>query len=286
MVSMDFVIRLLLNGLSLSVMLILISIGLSVIYGLQRIMNMAHGEFFILGAYTVVWFRIAGLSFWGAIPAAALLVGLMGYVVEKMLMKFLFNKTTAIMLVTWGLGMMIRQGIQIVMGSRPRFVDAPFPGSVLVMGVEYPAYRVFVLVVGSLLIASVLLLFFKTTFGLQTRAAIYNHEMADALGINTTRINSLAFVIGSALAGVAGALLSPLVAVGPLTGLEYLVKVFFAILVGGTGSLVGTVVGGLVVGGGESLLQAFLAPLGASIAIITISIIIVSIRPQGLVSNI
>lgn len=283
--ELDFAARQLLNGATMSILLILISLGLSVVYGLMKMLNMAHGEFFILGAYSVLWLTELRLNFWLGLIVAPVVVGLFGLLVHKVLAKFLYNKPTATILATWGLGMIIRQTLQMTMGPRPHMVPSPFPGAVYLLGVDYPAYRVFVIAAGALLVLTIIWLYLKTTFGLQIRAAIHNRELTSAIGINTERINAVSFVIGSALAGLAGALLSPLIPVGPLNGLSYLIKVFFVIIVGGAGSLVGTVVGGLVIGGGESMLQLFLSPLAAEIGILVIAVVIICFKPKGLISN-
>ncbi len=283
--ALDFATRQLLNGATMSILLILVSLGLSVVYGLMKMLNMAHGEFFILGAFAVLWLTGANLGFWPSVVLAPLAMGLFGFLVERVLVKFLYGKPTAAILATWGLGIIIRQSLQITMGPRPHMVPSPLAGSFHLLGVDYPAYRVFVIVAGAVLILTIVWFYLKTTFGLQIRAAIHNRELASALGINTERITTLSFVIGSALAGLAGALLCPLIPVGPLTGLSYLIKVFFVIIVGGAGSLIGTVVGGFVIGGGESLLQLALSPLAAEIVILIIAVVIISFKPRGLITH-
>lgn len=283
--GLDFAARQLLNGATMSLLLILISLGLSVVYGLMRMLNMAHGEFFILGAFSVVWLNELRLSFWLGLVVAPVFLGLFGYLIQRVLVKFLYDKPNATILATWGLGMIIRQALQIIMGPRPHIIPSPLAGSVHLLGVDYPAYRLFVIAAGSVLIAIIVWLYLGTTFGLEIRAAIYNRELTSALGINTERINAISFVVGSALAGLAGAMLCPLVNVAPLTGLNYLIKVFFVIIVGGAGSLLGTVVGGIIIGGGESLLQMILSPLGAEIGILVIAVVIISLRPRGLISS-
>jgi len=284
-VDLEFAARNLLNGATISVLLILLSLGLSVIYGLMKMLNMAHGEFFILGAFSVLLLMRLKIGFWLGVALAPVIMGVFGLLVYKVLFKSLYGKPTATILATWGLSMIIRQSLQITMGARPHVVENPFPGAVSLLGVQYPAYRVFIIAAGTLLILTIVWLYLRTTFGLQIRAAIHNRELTSALGINTERINTFSFVIGSALAGLAGALLAPLIPVGPLTGLSYLIKVFFVIIVGGAGSLIGTVVGGLVIGGGESLLQLFLSPLGAEIAILVLAVVLISLRPSGLVGQ-
>jgi branched-chain amino acid transport system permease protein/urea transport system permease protein len=264
------------------VILALIALGLSVIFGLMRILNMAHGEFFILGGYAVLWITSLGLTFWAGLMFAPLVVGLLGYVVYQGLVRRLVASFTATLLATWGLSIIIRQLIQIVAGPRPYSVDAPFSGSITIGGLQYPAYRAFIIGAGIAILTGTVLLYYRTSFGLQIRAAIHNREMAAALGIDTQRINAISFFVGSALAGLAGALLSPLVPLAPFAGLAFLVDSFFVILVGGVGSVLGAPAGGLVIGGGESALQFGVSPLMADILILVIAVVIVSFRPQGL----
>lgn len=280
--DVEFISRQLLNGLSVSVILALIALGLSVIFGLMRILNMAHGEFFILGGYGVLWVTSMGLTFWLGIIAAPLAVGLLGYLLYQGLIRHLAASFTAALLATWGLSIIMRQLIQIIAGPRPYSVDEPFGGSISIGSLQYPAYRAFIILAGVAILAGTVLLYYRTSFGLQIRAAIHNREMAAALGINTQRVNALSFLVGSALAGLAGALLSPLIPLAPFAGLAFLVDSFFVILVGGVGSVLGTPAGGVVIGGGESLLQFGLSPLLADILILVVAVVIVSVRPRGL----
>jgi branched-chain amino acid transport system permease protein/urea transport system permease protein len=280
--DVEFIVKQLLNGLSLSVILALIALGLSVIFGLMRILNMAHGEFFILGGYALLWVTSIGLTFWVGLIAAPLAVGVLGFVLYQGLLRRLAVSFTAALLATWGLSIIIRQLIQIVAGPRPYSVDEPFSGSISIGGLQYPAYRAFIIVAGVAILTGTVLLYYRTSFGLQIRAAIHNREMAAALGIDTQRINGISFFVGAALAGLAGALLSPLIPLAPFAGLAFLVDSFFVILVGGVGSVLGTPAGGLVIGGGESMLQFGVSPLMADILILVIAVAIVSFRPQGL----
>jgi len=249
----------------------------------MKILNMAHGEFFILGAYVVLWITTAGANFWLGVAAAPVILGAFGFALQKGLLRFLQRDPIAAILVTWGLGMIIRQSLQIIMGPRPYSVSNPFPGSVSLFGVAYPAYRIAIIAIGVVIVLAVLWLYMKTSFGLQIRATIHNRQMAAALGINTGRINAVSFVTGSALAGLAGALLSPLIPIGPLMGLHYLIKCFFVVIVGGAGHLIGTVVGGFVIGGGESIFQFAIDPVLAEILIFLVALVIITIRPKGLI---
>jgi branched-subunit amino acid ABC-type transport system permease component len=174
----EFIARQLLNGLSLSVILALIALGLSVIFGLMRILNMAHGEFFILGGYGLLWVTSIGLTFWLGLVAAPLAVGVLGFALYQGLLRRLAASFTAGLLATWGLSIIIRQLIQIVAGPRPYSVDEPFSGSISIGGLQYPAYRAFIIVAGIAILGGTVLLYYRTSFGLQIRAAIHDREMA------------------------------------------------------------------------------------------------------------
>lgn len=283
MIDAGYIVRELLNAMTVSIILILISLGLSVIFGLMRILNTAHGEFVILGAYAVVGVTRAGGGFWLGVVVAAVALGLFGWVFQKSLLRFLQRNWTTAILVTWGASIIIRQVLQLALGPRPYAVASPFPGSIEIFGLQYPTYRIVIIAIGAVILAGAYWTVMRTTFGLQVRLAIQNREMAAALGIDTERINSIAFVVGAALAGLAGALLSPLVPVGPLTGLHYLIDCFFVIILGGAGHLLGTLAGGAVIGGGESILQIFLKPAVAEIMVYVVAVALLCLRPQGLV---
>jgi len=282
-VDSSFVLRQLFGGLTLSFILVLVALGLSVIFGLMRILNMAHGEFFILGAYVVVWITSAGGNFWVAVLAAPIALGLAGYVFQKGLLRALQRDPNVALLVTWGVGMIVRQTLQIIMGPAGLYVLSPFPGSVSVFGMQYPLYRVVMMGISAGIFVLLVFLYLRSRFGLRLRATIHNREMASAIGINVERVAATSFVMGSSLAGLAGALVSPLIPVAPLTGLTYLIKSFFIVVVGGAGHLLGTLAGGIVIGGGESVFQFFVNPVMAEMLVFFMALVIVGIRPQGLI---
>jgi urea transport system permease protein len=284
-VESSFVIRQLMNGLTLSFIFILVALGLSVIFGLMRILNMAHGEFFILGAYVVYWITSVGASFWIGVIAAPIALALFGYAFQKGLLRFLQRDPNTALLVTWGLGMILRQTLQLVMGPSALYVANPFPGSVSLFGIAYPLYRMIMMAIGAVVIVVLLLVYLRSRFGLQLRATIHNRGMASAIGINAERVTAISFVVGSSLAGLAGAMLSPLIPIAPLTGLTYLIKSFFVVVIGGAGNLLGTIAGGFVIGGSESLFQFLVNPVMAEMLVFCLALAIVAVRPKGLVRN-
>lgn len=275
-----------LNGASFVLFLILIAMGLSIIFGMMGVINMAHGEFFMLGAYTLLVVQEAGGSFWLGLALAPLVVALFGWAVERLVLRRLYGRyALATILATWGFGMILRQAIQLVFSATPREIVGPISGSVRFLGITYPAYRLFLMGVSLLVIVGVILLFNKTRFGVWARATIQDQETASALGVNTSLMFQLTFALGSALAGMAGALMSPLISVTPSMGLDFIVRSFFVVIVGGLGTIVGVLWGGAVVGEVESLLNIFYAPTVSQAVLLGVVIVFMLLRPRGIVGR-
>jgi urea transport system permease protein len=274
-----------LNGLNYILVLILVAMGLAVIFGLMRVINMAHGEFFLLGAYTVVMTDQAGLGFWVGLFIAPLFVGAMGMLIEYVCIRHLYQRFLDTILATWGISIAIKQLVIVIFGPAGLMIRPPLPHLVSVMGIEYPAYRLFIMVVSLLTIALTFYVFLKTDFGLGARAVIANRDMAAALGINTRKMYRTTFAFGSALAGLAGAVMAPLMSVDPQMGLGFFIPAFMAILVGGTGTLAGVLVGGGAVGGADSLISFVYSPVIAQIVVFSMVIVVIRIRPQGLLGS-
>lgn len=274
-----------LNGLNYILVLILVAMGLAVIFGLMRVINMAHGEFFLLGAYTVVMTDQAGLGFWVGLFIAPLFVGAMGMLIEYLCIRHLYQRFLDTILATWGISIAIKQLVIVIFGPAGLMIRPPLPQLVSVMGIEYPAYRLFIMVVSLITIVLTFYVFLKTDFGLGARAVIANRDMAAALGINTRKMYRTTFGFGSALAGLAGAVMAPLMSVDPQMGLGFFIPAFMAILVGGTGTLAGVLVGGGTVGGADSLISFIYSPVIAQIVVFSMVIIVIRIRPQGLLGS-
>jgi branched-chain amino acid transport system permease protein/urea transport system permease protein len=275
-----------LNALSLSMIVILISLGLAIIFGLRGIINLAHTEFFMLGAYVVVLADSLGLpTFWAGLLLAPLVVGAIGWLIERSLIRFLYDRPLETLLGTWGVSLILKEVVKLVLGPQQRYTMQPFSGSVAVLGVNYPIYRFFIVAVTLLVIGAMIFLFLKTDFGLRTRAVITNREMAAAVGINTSAIDQLVFALGAGLAGIAGAIMSPVVAVNPNMGMEYFARTFFAVIVGGVNNIFGVLAGGGIMGVGEAYLSAEFRPVVAQILVLLLAIVVVRLRPQGVVGK-
>jgi len=280
----DLIIQLL-NGLNYILILILVAMGLVIIFGLMKVINMAHGEFFLLGAYTVVLTDRLGLGFWVGLILAPIVVGLLGAVLELTLIRHLYKRFLDTILATWGVSIIIKQTIIIIFGPAGLMTQPPLPQLISFGSLEYPAYRLFIMAVSLSVIAVTFYVFYKTDLGLASRAVIANAPMASACGINTRRMYRITFTFGSALAGLAGATMAPLMSCDPQMGLGFFIPAFLAILVGGAGTLSGILAGGSVVGGSESFISAVYSPVTAQIVVFSIAIIIIRARPQGLLGG-
>lgn len=277
----DVIIQIL-NGLNFTLVLILVAMGLMIIFGLMNVINMAHGEFFLLGAYTVVMTDKIGLGFWPGLILAPIIVGLIGMAIEFLCIRHLYQRFLDTILATWGISIAIKQLVIIIFGPAGLMIKPPLPQTVSLFGLEYPAYRLFIMAMSIIVILVTFYVFLKTDLGLGARAVIANKNMAASLGINTRRMYRTTFTFGSAIAGLAGAVMAPLMSCDPQMGLGFFVPAFLSILVGGAGTLGGVLVGGAIVGGGDSLISTLFTPVSAQIVIFIIAIILIRIRPQGL----
>lgn len=297
------------NGLSFSSILILTALGLAITFGVMRVINMAHGEMLMVGAYvafvvedpqaipTVVrnvgrmlgcdWQTDFGLhlSLFYAIPIAFVVVGFLGYLLEWGLIRFLYGRPLDTLLATWGVGLILQQGVKKLFGPDLKPLSLPFilESSWGVGGLTFPIYRVFIIGITALCLLLVYLWFFKTPFGLQVRAVTQNRPTASALGISTRRVDALTFAFGTALAGVAGCILGHLYNVKSDMGTDYVVDAFMVVILGGVGQLTGTIASGTLIGTGNSVVAKILGnePM-AKAAVLALVILFIQFRPAGL----
>lgn len=272
----------LLNGLTLAAVLALVAIGLAIIFGLMKVINMAHGEMFILGSYTVVAVWEATDSVWLGIVLSPLVVGGIGWLLERTMIRRLYRRPLDTLVATWGVSIVIREGLKIVFGAGSRNLPFPFTGDVSIFGTRYPLYRIFLIALSILVMLGVLWLFARTDFGRKVSAVTQRRDMAMAMGINAERIDGVVFALGAALAGLAGAVMTPLITLNPEVGLFFLARSFLVVIVGGVGSLLGTAVGSGVIGLSQAGVSAFARPVIAQIALLVLAIVIIRVRPRGL----
>ncbi len=275
----------LIDALSYILILVLIALGLMIVFGMMGVINMAHGELFMIGAYVMVVCQSAGLPFLIGLLLAPLVVGLLGLLIEMLLIRHIYLRPLDTILATWGLSIALKQGIVLIFGPESQSIASPINEMITIGDFSYPLYRTLVMLAAILLIAGTFWLFLKTDFGLQARAVIARPDTAATLGINTRRLYRSSFVIGTALAGLAGALVAPTISVDPQMGLGYLIPGFLSILVGGAGPLAGVLVGGSAVGGANSLLTVWISPVAAQIAVFIMAILVIRLRPEGILGG-
>jgi branched-chain amino acid transport system permease protein/urea transport system permease protein len=274
-----------LNGTTYVLVLILVALGLVVVFGMMRVINMAHGELFMLGAYAVVAAGQLGLPFWLGVLAAPLVVGLVGLAIEVLLIRHVYRRTLDTILATWGLSIAIKQVVVLAFGPAAYSVPLPIDATLGIGAFTYPVYRLILTALALVIIGATFWLFLRTDFGLIARAVIARPQTAATLGIDTRRVMRASFVLGTALAGLAGALVAPLVSVDPQMGLSYLVPAFLAILIGGAGPLAGVLVGGGLVGGVDSLLTLRISPVAAQIVVLALAVVVIRLRPSGILGS-
>jgi urea transport system permease protein len=272
-----------LNGVSLAAVLILISLGLAIIFGLRGVINLAHGELFMLGAYTVWFTENKGLPpFWVGFFLAPLVTAFVGWVIERSFIRFLYHRPIETLLGTWGVSIVLRELVRILIGPEHRYATQPITGQFQLLGFSYPLYRIAIIVFTAVVVGGVVYLFTRTDFGLRVRATIADRSIAEAMGINTARVDQMVFILGAALAGLAGAVMSPVIAINPNMGLDYFASTFLVVILGGVGNILGTIGGGALIGLSEAGFSAFVKPIVAQIIVLALAILAIRLRPQGL----
>lgn len=271
------------DAVSAALFLVVIALGLFIIFGIMRVINMAHGELFMLGAYSVWWIESHNVSFWVGLLAAPIVVGALGLLIERVIVRPLYARgDLSTLLATAGLSIFFQQIVAMIFGPSPQSVTPPLGGHITVLGQAYLDYQIVAVGIAVLVIAAVFGLIGTTSFGVRVRATMEDPLMARVFGINTSRMNAMAFTLGAALAGLGGALMAPFIGVTPTMGLDVVVRSFLVVILGGAGSILGPILGGAVVGGGNSLLTAALNGTVAQIAILLLVMVLVIIRPQGI----
>lgn len=261
--------------------LFLLAIGLALVFATRGIINLAHGEFVMLGAYVTTQLNTHRIPLFVAIAIAALCIGLFGLVVERLLIRWLYARIADCMLATWGLSLILVQVVTIAYGTSPKGIPIPF-GTFGIGRYTQSAYSGFLIGVALLVLVGVFLFMRRTSFGLQARATAHQPFMAEAVGINTARIDMITFSLGAATAGLAGGLLAPYLGISPAMGQNFIAEVFMSVIVGGANFLVGTPMAVVLLGGTNSTLSTIFSPVSGQVGLLMLAIIIVRIRPAGL----
>lgn len=277
-----------LNGLTIAAIYILLASGLTVVLGLQRIVNAAHGVFYMFGAYislTVVSY--AGLNFWVSLPVAFAGTAAMGALLERFgIRKLILQKTSHHypMMVTLGITLGGGEAVKIIWGAVPQMIDVPeiLTGVVIVGPIMYPKYWLFVMAVTVIIMVAIWAFFNLTGLGVMVRAVGTNNEMAQALGTNALLINTAVFAFGTGLAGMAGVLAAPILSMDSNMGMELLMVLFIIIILGGLGSLLGAVISAVVIGMIMAFGTALASGAVAKILTFVVMIMILVFRPLGI----
>ena len=279
---MELAVAIGLDTISFLLTLLLVALGLVVIFGLMNVINMAHGEFFLLGAYTVIAVTQAGGSFWLAMLLAPLVLAVVGLAVEELVIRHVYHRFIDTILATWGLSLAIKQAVIVLFGPTSQSVANPMPAQVDILGVTYPSYRIFIIVVTVVVASATFLFFYCSRTGLMVRAVIANRAMASSLGIDTRLMDRATFAFGAALAGFAGAVMAPIMSVDPQMGVGFLIPAFLSILIGGTGSLLGALLGASAIASANTVIASLWTQVAAQIAVLSLAIVVIRIFPQGL----
>ncbi|SAI29772.1 branched chain amino acid ABC transporter permease [Bordetella ansorpii] len=284
------------NGLSVFSVLLLMALGLALIFGQMGVINMAHGEFLAVGAYTTYLFSeltqqyAPGLMpyyFFFAIAAAFVVTFALGWLAEWLMIRHLYRRPLDTLLATWGLSLVIQQALRSIFG--PREVSPTLPdwlmGSVQPLeGVDIPINGLFVMSITLVLTCGLLLAMFRSTWGLHVRATVQNRTMSGAVGIDTKRVDRLTFALGCGIAGIAGAAFTTIGSTGPTSGSLYIVDTFLTVVFGGAASLLGTIASAFVIAQTQSVSEFFMTGSMAKVLTLSAVVVILMLRPRGLFS--
>jgi urea transport system permease protein len=280
-------------GLSLGSVLLLAAIGLAITFGVMGVINMAHGEMVMLGAYTTFVVQevlrtkfplLLNYSLLIAVPLAFVVTGLIGILIERVIIRFLYGRPLETLLATFGLSLILQQLVRTIFGANNREVSAPafMAGSFDFGGLAITSGRLWIIVFAIFVFAVLQLVLRATPFGLRMRAVTQNRRMASAMGIDTNRIDALAFGLGSGIAGMAGVALSQIDNVSPNLGQSYIIDSFMVVVFGGVGNLWGTLVAALSLGVANKFLEPFIGAVLGKIVLLVFIILFIQKRPRGL----
>lgn len=284
-------------GISLFSVLLLMALGLAIIFGQMGVINMAHGEFMAAGAYTTYLISTVtekyapGLMpyyFFIAIVAAFFIAGLLGYLAEFALIRFLYKRPLDTLLATWGLSLIMQQSFRSIFGARevsptlPDWLLGSFQPTDMI---DIPINGMFVLGLTAVVTLGVFYLMFKSSWGLKVRATTQNRVMSGAVGINTKSVDRYTFALGCGIAGVAGAAFTTIASTGPTTGTLYIVDTFMVVVFGGAASLFGTIASAFSIAQAQSILEFFISGSMAKVFTLLTLVVILMFRPEGLFAS-
>jgi len=274
------------TGLTMGVAVVLAALGLTIIFGLLDVINMAHGAFYAVGAYLALALERVGFGYIVLLPLVVLVMAAFGYLLQYGLIQHVLTRgrdrhVTTLML-TLGLAMVIEDANRAIFGVETLRPANPIPGSAAIFGMVLPNYRLFLISAGILIVAAVMVVIYRTRFGAMVRAAAFDRQMAASLGVPVKRIYGLTFALGVALTGLAGALLAPVYSIFPTMGHDFLVMAFIVVIVGGLGSVTGAVAAGFLLTQVQALASLVVSPVWGSPIILAVMVFVLIMRPGGL----
>ncbi|MBV8512800.1 MAG: branched-chain amino acid ABC transporter permease, partial [Xanthobacteraceae bacterium] len=234
------------------------------------------------GAYCAYVTQANGRPFLAALPLALIICGALGFVVERGLIRPLYARPFDTLVATWGLSLLLRKLTEAIFGMGFYNVDVPLPGTVALLGTDYPAYRLVLIAISGAVLIGLFVWFRISRTGTRIKAMVGNRELAEAVGLPVRRLATYTFVIGTCLAGLAGVLIAPLVPVQPFMGLDYVLKTFFVLVVGGLGTVMGVLSGAAVIGGLDSVISAAIDATYGYLTVLVVAILFLWLKPRGL----
>ena len=263
--------------------LALISVGLAIIFGMMRVINLAHGEFLMLGGYTVVVATNAGVNLWVAmLILAPLVVGVIGVIVERLLIRWLYGRMIDTLLATWGLSLLLIGLVTSIFGASTATTISPPFGVITIGAYSSSGYELFLIFVTLVLGLAIWAVLRFTKLGLVARGTMQNAEMASALGVSTSRIYMITFGLGAAVTGLAGGLLAPITGVLPTIGATYIAKAFITVISGGASILAGTAAGSVLLGFIQGVVTFLSGPTFGEVALLLAAIVLLRLMPRGI----
>jgi urea transport system permease protein len=274
-----------LSGFSVVAILVIAALGLAIIFGVAGVINMAHGELIMVGAYTAAIVGKLGGNTFIAIPVAFVVVGLLGLIIERGIVQWIYDRPLETLLATWGVGIILQVVVKLIFGPELYYVGAPkiLEGGFRMIGrLPFPWYRLFLIIMAILLLFLVFYVIFKTNLGLKVRAVRRNRTIAGCLGIDTARVDMTIFAFGCGLAGIAGAVLAPIKSVSTTMGFPYAVDSYMVLVLGGVGSLWGVLTGGALIGESETVLSFIFNNVIGRLLVFVFIVVIIRIVPRGI----
>lgn len=279
--EIDFLATVLLSSLSSAAILLIAAMGLAVVFGLMGVINLAHSEFIMMGAYAALTVTKIGVPYLLSIPIAVAITMAIGAIVEVLIISRLYGRLFDTMLATWGLSMVFLQLAVLIFGTATPSINLP-QFNIAIGNYQLAGYPLILIGVAAMMLLFIYLLMTKTTYGMKARASIQEPEMAQAIGIESSRVNTFTFSLGCGLAGFAGAVLLPIIPATPSMGMAFAVKSFLAVVVAGPVALTGTALTSIGLGGGASITASFLSSVAGEVFFFIITAVLLWKYPLGI----